>query len=368
MSAHDIVYEYGKGQLSGRPEYYSGRGNNPGDLNSDHLEMIYRGVKIEHNAGAAKSFVNLVNDLNPDASATTFLLSYYHLERADWKYRPGLVPGSAVDSFAEAIADANRKDPRAAYAAGMAGMMGLLAGGGRDNLYPASMITGKFLANHRNELGYPKEEPQSVVETPKPVALPRPIPMPELPIDPPSSEPVADRGGRRATVFAAIGGAALLAAGGISTFLHSKHESAPVQPTPAPTAQPASIAKAPAQETAPASAASTKPDLKAVIQSEIDNGAFDKLPTLHHHHIKQDLVRALAHDDWRHAAARIADAGYWKFNHAGHTTTSRMAGAKLYGIAGQVVDQNNLHNPNAESIRHSVHWIGNLKYGAALPK
>ncbi len=85
-SARQIIHEYCDGRLSGRPEYYSGRGPNEGDLNSKHLADVHRGIKTELGDDAAKAFVRMV-EVQADMSATAFLNSLYRLERAGWKFR-----------------------------------------------------------------------------------------------------------------------------------------------------------------------------------------------------------------------------------------------------------------------------------------
>lgn len=149
MPARDIIYQYCEGKMSGRPEFYSGRGNNPGDLNSELLEKVYSGIKTENGDKAANSFVQMVAALTPDASATTFLVSLYRLERAGWEFNPAHVPQQPNEAFAEAIADAARKDPDTAS---ITWMIGSFVGGGSISAGSAYGITGDFLMNHGVDL------------------------------------------------------------------------------------------------------------------------------------------------------------------------------------------------------------------------
>lgn len=86
ISARQIIHNYCGGRLSGRPEFYSGRGPNEGDLNSRHLGEIHAGINKEIGDAAAKAFVQMV-EVVEDMSATAFLNSLYRLERARWVFR-----------------------------------------------------------------------------------------------------------------------------------------------------------------------------------------------------------------------------------------------------------------------------------------
>jgi hypothetical protein len=89
MSARTIIHEYADGRLSARPEYYSGRGVNRGDLNGQHLLMVHTGVKREIGTEAAAAFVKMIEVIK-DMSATGFLTSLYRLERASWQFSVGM--------------------------------------------------------------------------------------------------------------------------------------------------------------------------------------------------------------------------------------------------------------------------------------
>ncbi len=152
ISAHDIIYKYTDRRMSARPEYYSGRGNNSGDLDSKLIEMIYKGIKTEIGQDAAKAFVNMVGEMTTDASATTFLVSLYRLERNGWKFSSQLKPKDSAEAFAEALQDAERRDGEFPIAAGMAGIFGFMLGDASVRAGDGFRITGDFLRKHEAEL------------------------------------------------------------------------------------------------------------------------------------------------------------------------------------------------------------------------
>ena len=76
--------------MSGRPEFYSGRGATSSDLNDKNLEKIYQSIEQHHGKDAAQNYVRMVADI-PKLSATDFLLSLYKLESHDWKWDKGLL-------------------------------------------------------------------------------------------------------------------------------------------------------------------------------------------------------------------------------------------------------------------------------------
>lgn len=82
LEARQIVHEAG---MSGRPEFYSGRGAITDDLNGEKLEQMYGLVKRWHGEDAVQSYVQMVADI-PVLSATDFLLSLYRLESNKWKW------------------------------------------------------------------------------------------------------------------------------------------------------------------------------------------------------------------------------------------------------------------------------------------
>ncbi len=140
--------------MSSRPEFYAGRGNNLGDLNSGLLGAIYDGIKIEIGADAAKEFVNMVGELTEDASATTFLVALRRLEYSDWKFSRFTVPQSASESLAEAISDAHKINPEGALLAGSIALAGMFSSGGRHPVFTVSgdAVISPFLECHKQEL------------------------------------------------------------------------------------------------------------------------------------------------------------------------------------------------------------------------
>lgn len=80
ISAREIVYSVG---MSGRPEFYSGRGATMSDLNGDKLYAIYQKIAQELGTRQADAFVTMVQKLEI-LSATNFLNSLYALELNDW--------------------------------------------------------------------------------------------------------------------------------------------------------------------------------------------------------------------------------------------------------------------------------------------
>lgn len=81
MSAREIVYSV-RG-MSGRPEFYSGRGATISDLDGDRLYAIYQKIAQELGTRQADAFVTMVKKLKT-LSATNFLNALYALERNDW--------------------------------------------------------------------------------------------------------------------------------------------------------------------------------------------------------------------------------------------------------------------------------------------
>ncbi len=82
MDAKTIIQESG---MSGRPEFYSGRGATMSDLNYDILKKAATLIEKHHGKEALKNFVEMVGAL-PKATATDFLNQLYILEARDWKF------------------------------------------------------------------------------------------------------------------------------------------------------------------------------------------------------------------------------------------------------------------------------------------
>lgn len=81
ISASEIVYSV-RG-MSGRPEFYSGRGATTSDLDGNRLYAIYQKIEQELGSRQAEAFVSMVKELKV-LSATNFLNALYALEENDW--------------------------------------------------------------------------------------------------------------------------------------------------------------------------------------------------------------------------------------------------------------------------------------------
>ena len=64
--------------------FYSGRGVNPGDLDSEMLEQIYQGLKSDVGKEEARNFVRFVNKLG-DLSASSFIMAFGRFYYTDCK-------------------------------------------------------------------------------------------------------------------------------------------------------------------------------------------------------------------------------------------------------------------------------------------
>ncbi len=159
LSASRIITKYAP-QLSTRPEYYAGRGNNSDDLNSGMLEQLFEGIAQEVGDKAADAFVHMVRDLNPDASATTFLTALYRLENAGWAYNRGNLP-THVDALSEIASKAIENDDIMNQQ--IAALSALGAFSTRNE--PASRITEEFLRNHGEPESQPPAGPYTEAET-----------------------------------------------------------------------------------------------------------------------------------------------------------------------------------------------------------
>lgn len=137
--ANEIVREAG---MAARPEYYSGRGATTSDLNAGILEKVYRGVKEAVGEQAARSFVQMVDDI-PKLTATDFLLTLFRLEASSWIWTPdrlGLEHGI--------------------YAADEGSALGtvLSAMGGMGDRDETDIIKGAFIRDHSKELRADQKE------------------------------------------------------------------------------------------------------------------------------------------------------------------------------------------------------------------
>jgi len=108
-TAFEIVMQC---RMSGRPEFYSGRGATSRDLSSDKLESIYGRIEKHPGKKAAEDFARMVADI-PVLSATDFLLSLYRLEANGWAWDKRLLgrenglyarmPGEALGTIVSAL-------------------------------------------------------------------------------------------------------------------------------------------------------------------------------------------------------------------------------------------------------------------------
>lgn len=76
MTGPEAIKRYCQGEISPRPEYYSGRGVSTYDLGPDHLNMIYNGLKNDFGEEVSATFCKMVESLT-DMSATNFLNQFY---------------------------------------------------------------------------------------------------------------------------------------------------------------------------------------------------------------------------------------------------------------------------------------------------
>jgi hypothetical protein len=78
--------------MSTRPEYYSGRGATSSDLSSSSLEKLYKSIKKNAGADAAKAYEKMVMAI-PVLSATDFLITLKRLVANAFVWDPSLVSG-----------------------------------------------------------------------------------------------------------------------------------------------------------------------------------------------------------------------------------------------------------------------------------
>ena len=139
MNAYDIVQTSTKRRMSGRPEYYSGRGATLSDLNSELLQMIWKGVKKEIGKKAAAAFAEMVADIDV-LSATCFLNTLYALEVQGWVWKKPNGCQGDMDHIDVGPEGEGR------LAVGMASIAAWMGGG--SNRDDTLMIRGGFLAKH----------------------------------------------------------------------------------------------------------------------------------------------------------------------------------------------------------------------------
>lgn len=162
-SALDIVYETTKGKMSLRPESYAGRGNNAGDLDTDKLESIYKGIKKAIGPSAAKAYVQMIDTtMQDDASATNFLYNLYDLENRDWQFEKPEEPQDQADNLARAVSDAERKNGfDTAFNVFRGGLGHVMGGSLKTKPGDGLRIVGEFLQSHSEELGRPVKKRDS---------------------------------------------------------------------------------------------------------------------------------------------------------------------------------------------------------------
>jgi hypothetical protein len=132
----DAIHNHG--QMSSRPEFFSGRGATLSDLNDRILENLYRRILGNHELGekAAQAFVDMVADI-PVLSATDFLITLSALEGNGWVWEKCLL--------------GNQKGIYAGDVGSGLGTILSVAGGSRErNETPA--IRNEFLRRHGKKI------------------------------------------------------------------------------------------------------------------------------------------------------------------------------------------------------------------------
>ncbi len=158
ITAEEIIYQYCHGMLNPNPEYYAGRGNDPRDLNSNILEMLYKGIEKEISAPAAKAFVNMVKNLK-DTNAKSFLAEYYRLEKKGWKYGDPVLKVRAVAASEVKVAqpeppplDYTKKPEDQPKPPGRMAEVANAFKRGSSAVGHDKAITADFLAAHKDEI------------------------------------------------------------------------------------------------------------------------------------------------------------------------------------------------------------------------
>jgi hypothetical protein len=133
--------------MSQRPEYYSGRGPNPGDLDSTQITKIHEMVLRDGGRKHADAFVAMVASLKT-AAATSFLNGLYALEARDWAW-----PESArIETDVDLGPDVAGRE-----AIGLATIAEAFGRSRRNDDNYDHMIRGQFLLEH----GYTYDEKAS---------------------------------------------------------------------------------------------------------------------------------------------------------------------------------------------------------------
>jgi hypothetical protein len=136
--AGDIVQYFGN--MSARPEFYSGNGAMVSNLCSEQLQLIYMGIEKYHGKCAATNFAQMVADLEK-LTASGFLRSLYELERNGWRWehvenKP--VSNIALDGYGEQL-------EACAFAT-------VVSAFGNGDVDQTDYIRREFLGLHKDEL------------------------------------------------------------------------------------------------------------------------------------------------------------------------------------------------------------------------
>jgi len=127
--------------FSTRPAYTAGRGALLSDLDSDRLELIYRGILRDFGKRAANAYVKMVSRLKV-ASASAFLIELYDLCNNGWKlprnWRQRNAAGIDVDKN-------ENGDYKVGDIGGTIGLMVALTHSGEDQ---TRAIVSPFLRKH----------------------------------------------------------------------------------------------------------------------------------------------------------------------------------------------------------------------------
>jgi hypothetical protein len=156
ITAEEIIYQYCQGRLFPDPEYYAGHGNDPRDLNSSILELVYQGVLTEKGPAAAKAFVNMVKNLK-DTNAKNFLLEYYRLEKKSWRYGDPVLKvrvapaGQASPAKAEPVLDYTKKPEDQVVVKRVTEVLNAFKRGA-SSVGHDKAITSDFLSAHKGEV------------------------------------------------------------------------------------------------------------------------------------------------------------------------------------------------------------------------
>lgn len=134
--------------VSARPEYYSGRGATTSDLTGEMLEKLYKAVLRHHGAEAAKSFVQMVFEIDV-LSMTYFLNRFAQLQGWGWK----LPPAKKTERLDHTDVGDHESSRGPAFAT-----MAQLASGSDRRRDDTLAICGSFLRRHQEEITATEDE------------------------------------------------------------------------------------------------------------------------------------------------------------------------------------------------------------------